>query len=95
MTVISSQLNLSKTYEVRTIQDIGEIPKGFPPPSISHLAIVPSVILQSVPVAVVATVISYGLGTMLGAKHGYTVPANQECVAQVHSMSEYCKSLGI
>jgi len=82
MTFVSNQLDLSQTHGVRTIQDIGDIPNGFPAPSITHLALVPHVILQSIPVAVVATVISYGLGTMLGAKHGYTVPANQECVAQ-------------
>ena len=35
-----------------------------------------------VPVAVVGTVISYGLGIMFGTKYGYTVPPNQECVAQ-------------
>ena len=76
-TALSSQLELSKTYEVRTIQDIGDIPVGLPVPSLSHLSLVPEVILQSLPVAVVGTVISYGLGSMFGAKHGYTVPPNQ------------------
>ena len=81
-TAVSSQLELSKTYEVRTIRDIGEIPTGLPVPSASHLSLLPDVLLKSVPVAVVGTVISYGLGSMFGTKYGYTVPPNQECVAQ-------------
>ena len=82
MAVLSYVLELDTNYGVKTIGQYGDIPTGFPPPSTEHLFHVPGLILQSVPVAVVGTVISLGLGTMFGAKHGYKVPPNPECIAQ-------------
>ena len=55
---------------------------GLPSPSISQLHLVPRVLGPSVPIAVVSIVISLGLGSMFGSKHGYKVPPNPECVAQ-------------
>ena len=81
MTLVSSQLDLSGKYDVRIIRDIGNIPTGLPAPSLAFVSSIPDVFLQSFPVAVVGTVISYGLGSMFGNKHGYSVPANQECLA--------------
>ena len=37
---------------------------------------------NSIPVAIVSFVIGQGLGSLFGTKHGYTVPANQEMIAQ-------------
>ena len=82
MAVLSYVLDLNTNYDVKTIKTYGNIPTGFPPPSVEHVFHVPGLILQSVPVAVVGTVISLGLGTMFGAKHGYKVPPNPECIAQ-------------
>jgi len=81
-TAVSSQLELSKTYEVRTIRDIGEIPTGLPVPSASPPLSPAGGSPEERPCGVVGTVISYGLGSMFGTKYGYTVPPNQECVAQ-------------
>jgi len=82
MTSVSYFLDLSKEYSVRTIRDIGAIPTGLPEPSTNHLILIPEVIFSSIPVAVVSIVISTGLGTMFGSKHGYSVPPNPECIAQ-------------
>lgn len=82
MAAISYYLELSEVWGVKTIQNIGSIPTSLPTPSIRHVALVPEVLLPSVPIAVVSIVISLGLGSMFGSKHGYKVPPNPECVAQ-------------
>ena len=55
---------------------------GLPQPTVSQLRLVPQVLGPSVPIAVVSIVISLGLGSMFGSKHGYKVPPNPECIAQ-------------
>ena len=82
MTTVSHNLDLNTQFGVRTIQDIGSIPTTLPTPSMNHLPLVTSVMIPSVPIAVVSVVISLGLGSMFGSKHGYKVPPNQECIAQ-------------
>ena len=97
LTSLSYFLGLSSEFGVRTIRDIGEIPTGadsyftadsynllpgLPQPTVSQLRLVPQVLGPSVPIAVVSIVISLGLGSMFGSKHGYKVPPNPECIAQ-------------
>ena len=68
---------------------------GLPEPSTNHLILIPEVIFSSIPVAVVSIVISTGLGTMFGSKHGYSVPPNPECIAQVKKHSTIEQTLFI
>jgi len=81
-TTMSAYLQLSNEYHVRTIQDIGDIPTGLPKPQPPSAQLVSEVFLDSVPVAIVAFVIGQGLGSLFGAKYGYSVPPNQELIAQ-------------
>ena len=81
-TTMSGYLQLSKEYQVRTIQDIGDIPTGLPHPMLPCTELLPQVFADSIPVAVVAFVIGQGLGCLFGAKYGYSVPPNQEMIAQ-------------
>jgi len=81
-TIMSGYLQLSEEYQVRTIQDIGEIPTGLPHPVLPKMELLPQVFGDSIPVAIVAFVIGQGLGSLFGAKYGYTVPPNQEMIAQ-------------
>jgi len=81
-TIVSSYFQLSEEYNVRTIKDIGDIPTGLPYPILPNMSLLPKVFADSVPVAIVAFVIGQGLGSLFGAKYGYTVPPNQEMIAQ-------------
>lgn len=81
-TLLSDYLQLSEEYQVRTIQDIGNIPTGLPNPVLPNTELLPQVFADSIPVAIVSFVIGQGLGSMFGTKHGYTVPSNQELIAQ-------------
>jgi MFS superfamily sulfate permease-like transporter len=81
-TIMSGYLQLSEEYQVRTIQDTGDIPTGLPHPMLPNTELLPQVFADSIPVAIVAFVIGQGLGSLFGAKYGYTVPPNQEMIAQ-------------
>ena len=81
-TVISAPLDLSTIHQVKTIGNISSIPTGLPQPSIPRLSLIPQVFMDSIPVAIISYVIGQSLGTMFGAKHGYTVDPNQELIAQ-------------
>ena len=81
-TIMSGYLQLSEEYQVRTIQDIGDIPTGLPYPMLPNTELLPQVFADSIPVSIVAFVIGQGLGSLFGDKYGYKVPPNQEMIAQ-------------
>ena len=81
-TSLSTLLGLGSRNGVKTVGDIGNLDNSLPAPSFAHLASLPDIILPSIPIAIVSIVIGHGLGSHFGAKHGYSVPANPECLAQ-------------
>jgi len=81
-TSLSLPFQLAEVHKVRTIQDIGEIPKGLPPPTLPPFSLLGEVLPDCLPIAIVAFSIGQGLGNLFGSKHGYKVPPNQELMAQ-------------
>jgi len=81
-TVISTPLDLSTVHQVKVIGNISSIPTGLPAPSMPRLELIPQVFMDAIPVAIISYVIGQSLGSMFGAKHGYTVDPNQELIAQ-------------
>jgi len=81
-TTLSAYLGFGENYNVRTIDDIGQIPVGIPEPSVPLHQLVPQVILDSIAPAVVSFAIGLGLGKMFGKTHGYEVEPSQELIAQ-------------
>ena len=79
---ISAPLGLSTIHQVKTIGNISSIPTGLPQPSIPRPSLIPQVFTDAIPIAIISYVIGQSLGSMFGAKHGYTVDPNQELIAQ-------------
>ena len=80
--VISAPLDLNTVHQIKTISNISSIPTGLPEPSFPRPSLIPQVFVESIPVAIISYVIGQSLGSMFGAKHGYTVDPNQELIAQ-------------
>ncbi|XP_043217374.1 sulfate anion transporter 1-like isoform X2 [Amphibalanus amphitrite] len=71
--------DLSGRYEV---QVIGNVTTGLPQPSSPSLVLLPRVLLDSAVIAVVTYSAGLSMAQLLATKHGYTVDASQEMLAQ-------------
>uniref|UniRef100_A0A8C4QJU5 Solute carrier family 26 member 2 n=2 Tax=Eptatretus burgeri TaxID=7764 RepID=A0A8C4QJU5_EPTBU len=59
----------------------GEIPIGFKPPRAPSWTLVPSVLVDGIPIAIIGFAITVSLSEMFAKKHGYTIRPNQEVIA--------------
>ncbi|XP_012229611.2 prestin-like isoform X1 [Linepithema humile] len=78
-TLVSMQMNLADTYNVITV---GDIPVGLPIPSVPPLSLVPSILMDSFVITMVAYTISMSMALIFAQKMGYEIDSNQELIAQ-------------
>ncbi|XP_059491317.1 prestin-like isoform X2 [Neocloeon triangulifer] len=76
--VISMAFDLQGKYGVKCF---GTIPRGLPPPSLPAFWLLPQVVVQSLPVAIVAFTITISMAKILSKKGHYKIEANQEFLA--------------
>ena len=81
-TALSSLLDLGESHHVKLVNDLGQIPIGLPVPRLPPVTLVPHIIKDSIPAAIVAFVISQGMGCMFAQKNGYQVYPSQELIAE-------------
>ena len=81
-TALSNQYNLGPKYNLKVVSDLGKIPVGLPIPTIPPVHLIPLVFLDSIPIAIVAFVISHGMGCMFAQKNKYQVFPSQELIAE-------------
>ncbi|CAH2221047.1 solute carrier family 26 member 9 [Pelobates cultripes] len=77
-TAISGSLNLPEKYNMNIV---GQIPLGFPAPTLPTVSQWGDMIGTAFSLAIVGYVINLAMGRTLGAKHGYDVDPNQEMLA--------------
>ncbi|KAM4794730.1 solute carrier family 26 member 9 [Rhinophrynus dorsalis] len=77
-TAISGSFNLPEKYHMNIV---GQIPLGFPAPTLPTVSQWGDMIGTAFSLAIVGYVINLAMGRTLGAKHGYDVDPNQEMLA--------------
>ncbi|XP_031701762.1 solute carrier family 26 member 9 [Anarrhichthys ocellatus] len=77
-TAISGPLHLPEIYHMDIV---GEIPLGFPAPSLPTVSQWEDMLSTAFSLAIVGYVINLAMGRTLAAKHGYDVDPNQEMLA--------------
>ncbi|XP_046639394.1 solute carrier family 26 member 6-like [Daphnia pulicaria] len=70
---------LSSDYGINILN---HIPTGFPTPRSPPYELFPSIIQDTIPVAIVAYVISLSMAKIFARKRGYEISSNQELIAQ-------------
>ncbi|TGZ46775.1 prestin isoform X2 [Temnothorax longispinosus] len=78
-TVVSMEMNLADTYNVIIV---GDIPVGLPVPSVPPLSLIPSILVDSFVITMVAYTISISMALIFAQKMDYEIDSNQELVAQ-------------
>ncbi|OQV17037.1 Sulfate transporter [Hypsibius exemplaris] len=74
----SHLMNLPTAYGVTTVR---RIPKGMPPPQVPDMMLVPDIIFECLPIAVVGFTITVSLGKLFAQKFKYEIEPNQEMKA--------------
>ncbi|CAK9802967.1 Slc26a5 [Anthophora plagiata] len=78
-TVLSVYMNLTDVYGIVIV---GDIPVGLPVPSLPPLSLIPSILLDSFVITMVAYTISMSMALIFAQKFSYEVDSNQELMAQ-------------
>ena len=81
-TALSEFLQLGPSQHVKLVSDLGQIPTGLPVPRLPPMELLPLILMDSIPTAIVAFVISQGMGCMFAEKYGYQVFPSQELIAE-------------
>uniref|UniRef100_T1J349 STAS domain-containing protein n=1 Tax=Strigamia maritima TaxID=126957 RepID=T1J349_STRMM len=74
ITIVSHFVKLNEEHKVKIV---GSIPKGLPIPNLPDFSIMPGLILDSIPIAIVSYVISFSMALIFAKKYKYRVHANQ------------------
>ncbi|XP_023298753.1 solute carrier family 26 member 6 [Lucilia cuprina] len=77
-TVISMLVKVKENYDIKLV---GEVPKGLPMPVLPRFDLVPSLVVDSIAIAIVTYSIVMSLGLNFAKKHSYEVRPNQELFA--------------
>uniref|UniRef100_A0A182QUW9 STAS domain-containing protein n=1 Tax=Anopheles farauti TaxID=69004 RepID=A0A182QUW9_9DIPT len=77
-TLLSRYLYLGDKYNVKTI---GNIPTGLPAPTLPDFSLMPSILLDSFPVAMVGYTVSVSMALIFAKKENYEIGFNQELFA--------------
>ncbi|XP_053671172.1 solute carrier family 26 member 10-like [Anopheles nili] len=77
-TLLSRYLYLREEYGVKTI---GNIPTGLPAPTLPDFSLMPSILLDSFPVAMVGYTVSVSMALIFAKKENYEIGFNQELFA--------------
>ncbi|ETN66025.1 sulfate transporter [Anopheles darlingi] len=77
-TLLSKYLELQEKYAIKTI---GNIPTGLPAPSLPDFSLMPSIIIDSFPVAMVGYTVSVSMALIFAKRENYEIGFNQELFA--------------
>ncbi|XP_075054260.1 solute carrier family 26 member 9 [Mixophyes fleayi] len=77
-TAVSGSFNLPEKYHMNIV---GQIPLGFPTPTLPKVSQWSDMIGTAFSLAIVGYVINLAMGRTLGARHGYDIDPNQEMLA--------------
>uniref|UniRef100_A0AAG5DPI6 STAS domain-containing protein n=1 Tax=Anopheles atroparvus TaxID=41427 RepID=A0AAG5DPI6_ANOAO len=77
-TLVSKYMELQEKYSIKTIQNI---PTGLPAPSLPDFSLMPSIIIDSFPVAMVGYTVSVSMALIFAKKENYEIGFNQELFA--------------
>ncbi|XP_032730470.1 solute carrier family 26 member 10 isoform X1 [Lontra canadensis] len=92
MVLLASVLCFTSSLDTRyNIQIVGLLPGGFPQPHLPNLAELPRILVDSLPIALVAFAVSASLASIYADKYSYTIDSNQELLA--HGVSNLISSL--
>ncbi|XP_069945248.1 prestin isoform X2 [Cherax quadricarinatus] len=72
---------LANLYDVYHIRIVGEIPTGLPEPTLPPFELMPTVLVDSIVISVVAYVVSFSMARIFAKRHNYSIDANQELYA--------------
>ncbi|KAK2716702.1 prestin-like isoform X2 [Artemia franciscana] len=78
-TLASRWFSLNDEFGIRVV---GYIPKGIPEPALPPASLLSSLVMDTLPIAVVAYAVSLSMGKIFAQKHRYIVDSNQELLAQ-------------
>ncbi|KFB34784.1 Slc26a5 [Anopheles sinensis] len=77
-TLVSKYMELQQKYGIKTIQNI---PTGLPAPSLPDFSLMPSIIIDSFPIAMVGYTVSVSMALIFAKKENYEIGFNQELFA--------------
>ncbi|XP_059259527.1 solute carrier family 26 member 10-like isoform X5 [Mustela nigripes] len=90
--LLASVLCFTSSLDTRyNVQIVGLLPGGFPQPRLPNLAELPRILVDSLPIALVAFAVSASLASIYADKYSYTIDSNQELLA--HGVSNLISSL--
>ncbi|XGW06439.1 hypothetical protein V3C99_016608 [Haemonchus contortus] len=76
--ILSVTLDLKENYHISTVNTI---PRGFPMPSLPNTSLMPYLISDAIPIAVVCYMFVMSMGKLFAKKHKYRTDATQEFYA--------------
>ncbi|CAJ0950412.1 unnamed protein product, partial [Mesorhabditis belari] len=76
--VASWAMGLAPNYHVKIVDNI---PRGFPAPTIPRLDLLPHLVGDAVPIAIVCYMFVVSMGKLFAKKHKYTIDSTQEFIA--------------
>nr|XP_021513322.1 solute carrier family 26 member 10 isoform X2 [Meriones unguiculatus] len=92
MVLLASVLCFTSSLDTRyNVQVVGLLPRGFPQPLLPTLGELPTLLADSLPIALVAFAVSASLASIYADKYSYTIDPNQELLA--HGISNLISSL--
>ncbi|XP_047595792.1 solute carrier family 26 member 10-like isoform X6 [Lutra lutra] len=92
MVLLASVLCFTSSLDTRyNVQIVGLLPGGFPQPHLPNLTELPRILVDSLPIALVAFAVSASLASIYADKYSYTIDSNQELLA--HGVSNLISSL--
>ncbi|KAE9551632.1 hypothetical protein FO519_005160 [Halicephalobus sp. NKZ332] len=74
----SSTFEIKKDYNVKIVNNI---PRGLPSPSFPRLDLLPQLIFDCIPIAIICYMFVVSLGKLFSRKHGYKIDPTQELFA--------------
>uniref|UniRef100_A0A182M3G9 STAS domain-containing protein n=1 Tax=Anopheles culicifacies TaxID=139723 RepID=A0A182M3G9_9DIPT len=77
-TLLSRYLHFEEKYTIKTI---GTIPTGLPAPTLPDFSLMPSILIDSFPVAMVGYTVSVSMALIFAKKENYEIGFNQELFA--------------
>eukprot|EP00070_Physeter_catodon_P036262 XP_028343156.1 solute carrier family 26 member 10 isoform X2 [Physeter catodon] len=90
--LLASVLCFTSSLDTRyNVQIVGLLPGGFPQPLLPSLAELPTILADSLPMALVTFAVSASLASIYADKYSYTIDSNQELFA--HGVSNLISSL--
>ncbi|XP_069086943.1 solute carrier family 26 member 10-like isoform X2 [Pleurodeles waltl] len=92
MVLLATGITFASNLESRfDIQIVGQLPAGFPGPTLPSMEVLPDVLADTVAITFVGYAVSVSLAMIYAEKHRYTIDPNQELLA--HGISNFISSM--